>query len=153
MRVICRTVCPSIPSGTLNGAGSSSAQRGAGVAAQVVIQGSVPADLAAPVGAAAARANIPTARHVDDKSPPTAQFGRAKPLDGSHGVSPPRDDIYRILRSYLCLRRSHPDFLRTISAVRVSCLSLSIRASRAKARVAAKRHRERSPDLDRHGLA
>jgi hypothetical protein len=52
----------------LNGAGSSSAQRGAGVAAQVVIQGSVPADLAAPVGAAAARANIPTARHVDDKS-------------------------------------------------------------------------------------
>jgi hypothetical protein len=52
----------------LNGAGSSSAQRGAGVAAQVVIQGSVPADLAAPIGAAAARANMPTARQVDDKS-------------------------------------------------------------------------------------
>jgi hypothetical protein len=48
----------------LNGAGSSSAQRGAGVAAQVVIQGSVPAALAPAVGAAAARASIPTVSHV-----------------------------------------------------------------------------------------
>src|ERR1700733_6045551 len=147
MRVIGRTVCPSITSGTLNGAGSSSAQRGAGVAAQVVIQGSVPADLAAPVGAAAARANIPTARHVDDKSRRRRSLDVQKRLMEVMAFHPLGTIFIGYFRSYRCLRRSHPDFLRMVSAVRVTCLSLSIRASRAKARVAAKRHRERSPDL------
>jgi hypothetical protein len=48
----------------LNGAGSSSAQRGAGVAAQVVIHGSVPAALAPPPGAVMTKASIPAASIV-----------------------------------------------------------------------------------------
>src|SRR5260370_2105951 len=61
MRAIWRTVWSPSTSGTLNGAGSSSAQRGAGVAAQVVIHGSVPALSA---GVAAPRVNAPIASSV-----------------------------------------------------------------------------------------
>ena len=64
-------------------------------------------------------------------------MGRAKALEGSHGVSPPRVDIYTADLRHL--RRKYPGFLRMISALQVSCPSFSVRASRAFARPGAAR--------------
>src|ERR1700722_6434048 len=130
MRGICRTVCPSRVSGTLNGAGSTSAQRGAGVAAHVVIHGCAPAALAAPRGAVAARANIPAARHVDDRSRRRGSLDVQKRLKEVMAFHP-LGSIF-ILRTCRALRRKYPGFLWMISVAQVRCPSFSVRASRTK---------------------
>jgi hypothetical protein len=84
----------------------------------VVIQGSVPAAVAPPVGVAAARASIPTAIHVDDRNWRRGRLDVQNRLSKLMAFHPLVTIFIRYCELAAYLRRNCPNFLRTTSTLK-----------------------------------